>query len=139
MNKIVGNEMIKQFVLAGKSTFTIRNIKTGNRFTYYVQANHDRVVWFVKGLVGPNYKYFGTIFSNGFRQTKKSRITSNTTIVKAFNWFWKQLHLGKSLPAELEVYHEGMCGRCGRRLTVPESIDAGYGPICIKLINDGQV
>jgi hypothetical protein len=35
-------------------------------------------------------------------------------------------------PAEvdLEVWHEGRCGACGRRLTVPESIERGLGPEC---------
>ena len=135
MKKMVNDETIKQFVLAGKSTFTIKNAETGNRFTYYVQANHNRVVWFVKGLAGPNYKYFGTIFHNGFRWTVKSRIPADTTIVKTFCWFWRQLHLEKPLPTKIEVYHEGICGRCGRRLTVPESINAGYGPVCIRIIN----
>ena len=31
-------------------------------------------------------------------------------------------------------WHEGRCGRCGRKLTVPESIEAGYGPECINLV-----
>ena len=26
--------------------------------------------------------------------------------------------------------HSGSCGRCGRKLTVPESIDTGLGPEC---------
>jgi hypothetical protein len=134
---MANDKAIKQFALAGKSTFTIKNIKTGVRFTYYIQAAHNRKVWFVKGLIKSNYTYFGTIFHNGFRQTSKSKVTADTIIVKAFNWFWKQLYLGKPLPNELEVYHEGKCGRCGRRLTVPESINTGYGPICIKLINRG--
>jgi hypothetical protein len=34
----------------------------------------------------------------------------------------------------LEIWHEGRCGRCGRKLTVPESIHNGYGPECIHLI-----
>jgi hypothetical protein len=29
-----------------------------------------------------------------------------------------------------EVYHEGRCGRCNRKLTVPESIETGLGPEC---------
>ena len=134
MERMVDDEAIKQFALAGKSTFTIKSVKTGVHFTYYIQANCDRRVWFVKGLVDSNYKYFGTIFHNGFRQTAKSKLTADTTIVKAFRWFWKHLHLKHSLPIELEVYHEGKCGRCGRKLTVPESLDSWYGPVCIKLI-----
>jgi hypothetical protein len=35
------------------------------------------------------------------------------------------------LGATLEFWHEGRCGRCGRRLTVPDSIASGYGPECV--------
>jgi hypothetical protein len=31
-----------------------------------------------------------------------------------------------------KVHHEGRCGRCGRTLTVPESIESGIGPECAK-------
>lgn len=32
----------------------------------------------------------------------------------------------------VEFWHEGRCGRCGHRLTVPESIETGLGPICAE-------
>lgn len=37
---------------------------------------------------------------------------------------------GGVIPPSLEVWHEGRCGRCGRALTVPESIASGIGPVC---------
>jgi hypothetical protein len=36
---------------------------------------------------------------------------------------------------ELAVYHEGRCGACGRRLTTPESISSGLGPVCAGRIS----
>ena len=33
-----------------------------------------------------------------------------------------------SMPANVEINHEGRCGRCGRALTVPESVASGIGP-----------
>jgi hypothetical protein len=38
------------------------------------------------------------------------------------------------MPDGVVIWHEGRCGRCGRRLTVPESIESGYGPECIGKI-----
>ena len=32
--------------------------------------------------------------------------------------------------AGFDVHHEGKCGKCGRPLTVPESVKTGLGPIC---------
>lgn len=34
----------------------------------------------------------------------------------------------------VEVWHEGSCGRCGRKLTVPSSIETGLGPECAELV-----
>jgi hypothetical protein len=33
-----------------------------------------------------------------------------------------------------KVYHVGRCGRCGRTLTVPESIESGIGPECARVM-----
>ena len=30
----------------------------------------------------------------------------------------------------VQVWHEGRCGKCGRKLTVPESLTSGLGPEC---------
>ncbi len=34
------------------------------------------------------------------------------------------------MPEQLEVWHEGCCGKCGRKLTDAESIARGIGPEC---------
>jgi hypothetical protein len=129
----------KDFVLAGKAIFTVENEKTGNRFTYKVkQAEDDKKVWFVSVLTGPdngsNYAYIGTIFGNdfhvptiNFRWTIKSTVTKECQSFKVFSWLFKNM---TGLPLFVKVHHEGRCGRCGRRLTVPESIKLGLGPEC---------
>ena len=33
-----------------------------------------------------------------------------------------------------EMLHEGRCGRCARRLTVPASVASGIGPECAKMV-----
>ena len=45
-------------------------------------------------------------------------------------WLMARLQSGKGLPETVEVWHEGRCCRCARRLTVPESIILGLGPAC---------
>ena len=39
----------------------------------------------------------------------------------------------------LIVYHVGKCGRCGKKLTDPESILTGLGPSCSKYMNVPRV
>lgn len=142
------------FVTAGNSIFTVVSKPTGARFTFSVEradaekdaegneTNPDRP-WFVGVLTGPNntkdYTYMGLIFpANGggtrFVHPRKSRITPDAPSAKAFAWFFAQLTNGGEKLSQVEIWHMGCCGRCGRALSVPSSIAAGYGPVCIELV-----
>ena len=125
-----------EFVKAGKALFTIENSETKGRFTFKVKKLDKKDVWFVSVLNGPdnysNYRYVGTIFGNNFRHTAKS-MSKEAPAFKAFAWFNNKLN-ENNLPENVSVYHEGRCGRCGRKLTVPESIKSGYGPECINFV-----
>ena len=126
------------FIKAGKALFTVVNEKTGNRFTFKVNQAEDKPVWFVKVLNGSNndsdYAYIGFINGESFKWTAKSRVKPEAQSFKVFSWLWEHI---KSLPENVKVYHEGKCGRCGRTLTVPDSIESGFGPECIHKIMGG--
>ena len=47
---------------------------------------------------------------------------------------WVLAWQGAALPEGYEARHEGRCARCGRALTVPESIDSGFGPECARKV-----
>jgi hypothetical protein len=142
-------QAVRAFVLGGNATFTIESVGTGTRFTYKVSASKDegnkgsgagRGVFFVSLLTGPDntsdYAYLGIIPKDDpmtFRLTAKSRAGADAASVKAFSWFWRQVSSG-FLPATVKVFHNGHCGRCGRMLTVPSSIESGFGPECITMI-----
>jgi hypothetical protein len=128
---------VADFVYGGKSTFTIRNVNTGNRFTYKftrkktLKEGEEDVV-FVKVLNGSDntsdYTFIGTVFGKSiFKHSSKSQFGADTQSSKAIGWVVKNL---QSLPQGIEVWHEGRCARCGRKLTVPESIESGFGPEC---------
>jgi hypothetical protein len=130
-----------RFMTAGKACLTLVSVKTGARFTYKIRASDDGKVFFVSLLTGPDnnndYAYLGTIHpgtvyrpGSFYKHGVKSRISMDAPGAKAFHWAFRQLDAGRE-PADLEVWHEGSCGRCGRRLTVPESIASGFGPECI--------
>lgn len=127
----------EHFALAGNATFTVRNTRSGNRFTYRVrQCNDKPELYFVSVLSGTDnttdYQYLGTIRNGSYAHGRKSRIAADAMSAQAFAWVW---YYRKALPSFVEIWHEGKCGRCGRLLTTPESIQRGYGPECIKLIN----
>lgn len=140
-------EAAVRFMLAGNAYFTLRSAKTGVRYTYRMDKADCRICgdapctheprWFVSLLAGPDnttdYVYLGMVQTGAFRRTKASKMTDDSPPVVAIKWALRALLQGK-LPAQLEVWHEGRCGRCGRRLTVPESIAAGLGPDCAGLM-----
>lgn len=123
-----------EFIYAGNSIFTLVSTRTGRRFTYGVKRAKDNdSLYFVNLLVGPNnvidYTYLGIIGQRGFTLTGKSRAGWDAPSVRAIQWF-----LDHTTSDLVEVYHAGKCGRCRRRLTVPESIKSGIGPECAKIM-----
>lgn len=142
-------EHLIEYMMAGKATISIKNTKTGNHFTFKVKKPKDNPDYkypsphMVSVLTGPNnddwknYTYIGTIIKGDlktFRRGKKSRISSEALSVKAFTWLCMFLTTKAALPKTVEVWHEGICGRCGRKLTVPESVERGLGPECAGLV-----
>ena len=129
-------ENIRDFMLAGKSIVTFKSLKTGKHFTYKVKkAKGDYSTrYFVSVNQNDGYSYMGMITAaNGiFTNTRGSEISRIAPSFLAFRWVW--LHIvNNSFPLKgVEVWHEGRCGRCGKQLTDPESIESGYGPYCRK-------
>lgn len=121
------------FLQAGNSTLTVVSKKTTARYTYRIRESDDGKVFFVSVMFGPDnetsYCYIGIIRNGEFKWTQKSKVAASDVRWKAFDWIYKQLSANK-LPDSLEIWHEGKCGRCGRKLTVPLSIVRGIGPEC---------
>ena len=131
-----------------KATFTIVSRKTGARFTFRVSTPPDdpskpsngSPILFVHLLSGPDnsndYRYMGIVVnpsSPRFIRTKGSKIGASAPSMIAFSWAFPKI-VDSNLPESLEFWHEGACCRCGRKLTVPSSIESGIGPICAKRI-----
>jgi len=136
---ILQNENIKKFVLGGRAKFTISNTETGGRFTFKVASKDEGKIHFVKVLTGEDnesdFSYLGFIRDGKFiHGGSKTWIGKDAPSAVAFAWFWSHM---STLPERVEVRHEGHCGRCGRALTVPESIDSGFGPHCLAAMNGG--
>jgi hypothetical protein len=132
------------FILASNgiasSNFSLKSLRTGKHFTYKVKKAEEKVgqpdTWFVKYLFGSDnntdYKYMGMIRNGNFMLTAKSKasgLTVETPVVNAFSWAFHRMVAGQDTP-NMEVWHSGKCGRCGRKLTVPESVELGLGPEC---------
>jgi hypothetical protein len=125
-----------QFALAGNAVFTLTSHATGARYTYKVRVAEDNATMhFVSVLTGPdnwaNYSYLGLIRRGVyFHGGPKARIAATAPSAKAFHWFWRNLSKGADLTDYVDIDHMGKCGRCGKPLTVPASIQSGYGADC---------
>lgn len=135
--QITSAEDALRFVYAGHALFTLVSRRTQKRFTYKVsqsRSNREANTRFVRVLNGPDnevsYMYLG------YLNTRKPGVMEagqkghpEAESYRALAWTVKQLAAGK-MPEDLEFYHSGKCGCCGRTLTVPESIRTGLGPVC---------
>lgn len=135
----------KTFILAGNATFTLRSTKSGTRFTYKVSkapcfAHGEKcescpVAYFIGLLSGPdnnsNYTYLGIIRDSKVSRTKNSKVGDSAPSYLAIKWYVDRLLASQDVSA-VEIFHAGACCRCGRKLTVPESIMLGIGPECLS-------
>lgn len=147
---------VQPFLLGGRATVTLVSKQTGKRFTFKIEQRRvaprnpgeseveygERVIAaqkgprFVKVMTGPdnehNYTYVGHIDEDRqFRLDKKSRLTPEAPSVVAWRWFWQAVMTKSAKTTEqCEIWHNGHCSKCGRKLTVPSSISTGLGPVC---------
>jgi len=147
---------VREYVMGGRSTFTVVSVKTQARYTFRVriptirarnQAAGETIEQYrdrkAAALQGPrtveamtgsdnycDYTTIGTIDAEG-NFTEKSWAPRKVEGRKAgFVWFWQALNQAAEKLAQCEVWHDGHCGCCGKKLTVPESLSTGIGPIC---------
>jgi hypothetical protein len=140
--RLLDSRCAREFLLAGNARVTLVSGKTGVRFTYRVRRPEGvdpKRPHFVALLRGPDneedYAFLGTIFHDGhFVMGRNSRISGEAPSARAFRYAWSALHCF-AMPHGVEVWHEGRCGRCGRALTVPESVARGLGPECAGIID----
>jgi hypothetical protein len=141
-------EAIRRFILAGMAIFTIVSKKSGDRKTYRVRAAEDVTGsghphgYYVDLLIGPNntedYRYLAYMWIDArehlFAKLNPHKWANES--LTAFQWMITAINNRDVIRVQLnfehmcEFHHAGLCGRCGRTLTDPESIELGIGPVC---------
>lgn len=127
-----------KFMFAGNSIFTFLNNRSNNRFTYKVKKSKNSDIFFVYVLTSSDvYTYIGFHKDNDFVYSKKSAIKSDAQSIKVYEYVIRNL-INDTLFDFIEIWHEGLCGKCGRRLTVPTSIKIGIGPECLNKLSKSE-
>lgn len=142
-----------QFVLGGEATFTVSN-GSGRHFTYHVYrstptAQFPTPAYFIKALTGPDnnpgsndWAYLGMLMQGvaepTIKLTSRSKLPTDDLRVTTLKWalrvIWQQAAGRYQLPLPFTIKHVGRCGRCGRPLTTPASIDTGFGGECASIL-----
>ena len=136
----------KQFLTAGNAIFTVQLPPDSQHLHYTyrirkVESPNYPTAYFVSLLTGPDntrdYTYLGMMnpIDGTYRETKKSRMRRQAFPVKLFERIMLCIFADNHTAYEKHGYrtiHNGKCGRCGRLLTVPESVESGIGPECRK-------
>jgi len=162
VNKLDDIATVAMFMFAGNAILTLKNTKTGLRETYKVQKPKPKKgeapregVYFVRAFTGSDntkdYTYLGRILTRGrdgnpisplFVNDRSAQFFFDGPVSKGITYVVKHVAAAKELHADLEVWNEGFCGRCGRRLivegyadkdgTIVAGIKKGIGPECSK-------
>lgn len=137
---IISSQDRVNFILAGKAVFNLRSKKTDISLRYKVAVpkkypnSTKRYVYY---RMDNEWAYIGIIYTLGptkpFYNTRKAKLNHNHMAVKAFNWLWYKLIRNENHD-RIDVIHSGRCGRCGRPLVDPLSIERGLGPVCRKKV-----
>lgn len=129
-------EAVRTYLFAGHATVTVVSKATGARRTFKLRAVEDKPgCFFASLLAGPDntgdFRYLGFLFPRGGSlAVKPNRQGWAADALAVLGWLLRQVESGGANLGQAEVWHTGTCGRCGRTLTVPESIASGIGPVC---------
>ena len=130
----------KDFALAGRAIFTIENPK-GERYTFRIKEGKKtpgRPACFFGGILTGSdntndYRFVGIVDAQTMRLRATAKgLASTAQAFKTLDWLLMVVDGKRTLPEGYKVFHAGRCGRCGRLLTVPESIISGIGPECAR-------
>ena len=136
-------ELTEKFLLAGKALFTVSNPK-GGHFTFKVRrvesewpigSGRMSLTYFVNVKTTESdrpYQYIGILntMTGDIKCTMKSVFLPGSKEYDVAKWACQVVIGGKLIPAGYHIQHAGQCGKCGRTLTDPESIERGIGPEC---------
>lgn len=123
--------------------YTIQNLSTSDYRTFKIHSQLEdarfapgrRIISLLDGADNHNsYRGFGFVEDDGIFVWNKYRGKDK---MSSFDWFSIMVwHIATRTPHNFFDYNayklhlEGKCIKCNRRLTTPQSIESGIGPIC---------
>ena len=139
-SKLDGKDNIKNYVLQGRGVVTLKsptgkhhsyffkkpvhesNFPEGTRFVYTLGSG---AIWHYTAMLEYDHKIIRPTF-NSYYSELTEEFQGAKYIVKMMNKDMSN--------SPMELYHEGVCANCGRKLTNPKSLKTGFGPKCYKKV-----
>ena len=138
----LSGEVALSALTAGRAIVSLRSQRTGEFRTYRVSkfdtSPHFSVDYRVVNGLGvyrvDGWTRIGVLYVNDegipHRFVRNMKTSVDSVTIDGFFWMVDRL-VNKTWDDEkAEIWHEGQCCKCGRRLTDPESIRLALGPIC---------
>ena len=130
-------------------TFTLHNTDRDTHLTFKSRRPKG---WTVNSpvlidlMVGTDnesdFGFIGSVSPRGFyKASSKSKVDADRKAVadRTLVWLLTKLNNGQELPEALEMKGASKCCRCAKKLTNPDSVNDGMGPICRKKANESKV
>ena len=130
-------------------TFTLHNNERDTHLT--LKARRPRG-WTVESpvlidlMVGKDnssdFDFIGSVSPKGFyKASPKSKVEGDVKAVadRTMVWLLTKINNGVELPEALEIKGASKCCRCAKKLTNPDSVDDGMGPVCRRKANQSKV
>ena len=130
---------------SGKSwTFTLHNSARNTHLTFRSRRPKG---WTIESpvlidlMVGTDntsdFAFIGSVSNGVFKTSPKTKVTGDQLATASRTMAW--LMTLTSQPSALEIKAAAKCCRCAKKLTNPDSIDDGLGPICRSKMNESKV
>ena len=144
-NHKLDSAAFRTFLFQGKAYFTMHNLEKDTHITFRVQhlkrkrGQPEDTRFFDVYVKALNDKYQGNRYIGRIdRKTRSFKpygyVERDHVGIQTIEWIirnWSHLEDWEK-EDKLAIYHMGSCCKCGLPLTVPESIQNGIGPQCLK-------
>lgn len=135
---ILKGENIRNYIEGGHAVVTLKS-PTGKHYTYaFTTPRNSKYpdTRYVKVHFENDWVYIGRYYHNHnrgyFSMANQCLFPDWHEAIKGMNYLVRMVN-DVNLNTPMQIYHEGVCCRCGRKLTDPKFIELGIGPKCAKM------
>lgn len=125
---------LKKFLLGGKAEFTLKNIKSGNHYTFQLRQKDGGCYFLFVILQAKIYLGFLSSFEEKIIHISRSPniYEDQYKYFDILKNFLDIIFEKNQLPKGIQIFYTGYCSVCNRKLKDPESLVIGIGSECRK-------